>query len=149
MQKQCLAGTDGKPKPLECEQLRVKKLSEYAMLPTRGSPLSAGFDLYSAHNYVVPAKGSMLIENVLIGRKIVLSGRLVCSTDLAVAVPTGCYGRVAPRSGLAVKHGIDVGAGVVDADYRGTLGVVLFNFGDEDFKVILARRSLNSTELKF
>ena len=41
---------------------------------------------------------------------------------------------VAPRSGLAVKKFIDVGAGVVDCDYRGPLGVVLFNFGDEDFE---------------
>ena len=42
---------------------------------------------------------------------------------------------MAPRSGLAVKHGIDVGAGVVDYDYRGPLGVVLFNFGQEPFEV--------------
>ncbi len=39
----------------------------------------------------------------------------------------------APRSGLAVKHFIDVGAGVIDADYRGNVGVVLFNFGMADF----------------
>ena len=56
-------------------------------------------------------------------------------TDLQIAVPEGCYGRVAPRSGLAAKKFIDVGAGVIDYDYRGNVGVVLFNFGDEDFKV--------------
>ena len=56
-------------------------------------------------------------------------------TDLSIAVPEGTYGRVAPRSGLAVKHFLDVGAGVVDADYRGPLGVVLFNFGKEDYQV--------------
>ena len=49
-------------------------------------------------------------------------------------MPTGCYGRIAPRSGLALKKFIDVGAGVVDEDYRGELGVILFNFGDEDFQ---------------
>lgn len=43
--------------------------------------------------------------------------------------------RVAPRSGLAAKKFIDVGAGVVDCDYRGPLGIVLFNFSDEDFEV--------------
>merc|ERR1719440_795914 len=48
-------------------------------------------------------------------------------------IPEGLYGRVAPRSGLAVKKGLDVGAGVVDADYRGNVGVVLFNYTDEDF----------------
>jgi dUTP pyrophosphatase len=41
----------------------------------------------------------------------------------------------APRSGLAVKHHIDVGAGVIDADYRGNVGVVLFNHADTDFSV--------------
>ncbi len=49
------------------------------------------------------------------------------------ALLLGTYGRVAPRSGLAVKHFIDVGAGVVDEDYRGPLGIVLFNHGSEDF----------------
>lgn len=56
-------------------------------------------------------------------------------TDLQVAIPTGCYGRVAPRSGLAWKHSIDVGAGVIDEDYRGPLNVILFNFGDQDFEI--------------
>lgn len=41
----------------------------------------------------------------------------------------------APRSGLAWKHSIDVGAGVIDADYRGPVGIVLFNFSDVDFAV--------------
>ena len=54
---------------------------------------------------------------------------------IQVALPDGCYGRIAPRSGLAYKKGIDVGAGVVDQDYRGNVGVILFNFGEEEFKV--------------
>lgn len=98
--------------------LLVKKLSADATLPTRGSPLAAGYDLYSAKDTVVPAKG-----------------RAIVPTDLSIAVPMGTYGRVAPRSGLAVKHFIDVGAGVVDADYRGPLGVVLFNFAEQDFAI--------------
>ena len=61
-------------------------------------------------------------------------GRTVVQTGIHIALPEGHYGRVAPRSGLAVKHGIDVGAGVVDSDYRGLLGIVLFNFGTEDFQ---------------
>ena len=54
-------------------------------------------------------------------------------TDLAIAIPPLTYARIAPRSGLAVKNYIDTGAGVVDYDYRGNVGVVLFNHAEEDF----------------
>jgi dUTP pyrophosphatase len=50
-------------------------------------------------------------------------------------IPEGSYGRIAPRSGLAVHHSIDVGAGVIDKDFRGNIRVVLFNFGERDFFV--------------
>lgn len=56
-------------------------------------------------------------------------------TDLAIAVPEGTYGRIAPRSGLAVKNFIDTGAGVIDADYRGQVKVLLFNHSEVDFEV--------------
>ena len=98
--------------------LKVKKLSANAVLPSRGSALAAGYDLSSAVEAVVPARGKALV-----------------ATDLSVAVPHGTYARIAPRSGLAWKHSIDVGAGVVDADYRGPVGVVLFNHSDADFAV--------------
>jgi len=99
-------------------RLQFAKLTPNAFTPTKGSALAAGFDLYSAYDYVVPSKG-----------------KLVALTDIQIALPDGCYGRVAPRSGLAAKHFIDVGAGVIDQDYRGNVGVVLFNFAEEDFKV--------------
>jgi len=51
-----------------------------------------------------------------------------------LAIPSGFYGRIAPRSSLAWKNFIDVGAGVIDEDYRGPLGVVLFNHSDEEFE---------------
>ncbi|KAI9205199.1 dUTPase-like protein [Polychytrium aggregatum] len=98
--------------------LLVKKLSKNAQLPKRGSPGAAGYDLYSAASMSIPPRS-----------------RAVVPTDIAIALPPGTYGRVAPRSGLAVKHFIDVGAGVVDSDYRGTLGIVLFNFGEQEFKI--------------
>lgn len=60
-------------------------------------------------------------------------GKAMVPTDLSIAVPSGTYGRVAPRSGLAVKNFIDVGAGVIDEDYRGPVNVVLFNFGKSEF----------------
>lgn len=102
---------------------KVKKLSEKAVLPTRGSSLSAGYDLSSAVDSKVPARGKALIP-----------------TDLSIAVPEGTYARIAPRSGLAWKHSIDVGAGVIDADYRGPVGVILFNHSDVDFEVKLGDR---------
>lgn len=90
--------------------LRVKKLSESAVLPVRGSTGAAGYDLTSTESHVI------------------LPGhRAVVGTGLVIEVPLGTYGRVAPRSGLAVKSGIQVGAGVVDSDYRGEVKVVLFN----------------------
>uniref|UniRef100_A0A6A7GAR1 Deoxyuridine 5'-triphosphate nucleotidohydrolase n=2 Tax=Hirondellea gigas TaxID=1518452 RepID=A0A6A7GAR1_9CRUS len=98
--------------------LLIKRLSETSVLPTRGSPLSAGYDLSSAYDVTIPSRGKGLVK-----------------TDLAFAIPEGCYGRVAPRSGLAWKKHIDVGAGVIDADYRGNVGVVLFNHGTEDLIV--------------
>ncbi|PWA55186.1 deoxyuridine triphosphate nucleotidohydrolase/Deoxycytidine triphosphate deaminase [Artemisia annua] len=102
---------------------KVKKLSENAVLPTRGSSLAAGYDLSSAVEAKVPARGKALI-----------------ATDLSIAVPQGTYARIAPRSGLAWKHSIDVGAGVVDADYRGPVGVILFNHSDADFEVKVGDR---------
>jgi dUTP pyrophosphatase len=57
------------------------------------------------------------------------------STGIAMATPTGTYGRIAPRSGLAVKHGIHIGAGVIDSDYRGPVKVVMFNLGNLPFEI--------------
>eukprot|EP00339_Tiarina_fusa_P004578 CAMPEP_0117047582 /NCGR_PEP_ID=MMETSP0472-20121206/32881_1 /TAXON_ID=693140 ORGANISM="Tiarina fusus, Strain LIS" /NCGR_SAMPLE_ID=MMETSP0472 /ASSEMBLY_ACC=CAM_ASM_000603 /LENGTH=111 /DNA_ID=CAMNT_0004760333 /DNA_START=40 /DNA_END=372 /DNA_ORIENTATION=- len=62
-------------------------------------------------------------------------GKALVKTDIAIAIPSGHYGRIAPRSSLAWKHSIDVGAGVIDSDYRGNIGVILFNLGDEPFTV--------------
>jgi len=98
--------------------LLIKRLSEFATLPTKGSKLAAGYDLYAAHDCTVKARGKDMVK-----------------TDIQIALPAGTYGRIAPRSGLAWKHSIDVGAGVVDEDYRGPVNVILFNFGDEDFQI--------------
>ncbi|OPJ70554.1 deoxyuridine 5'-triphosphate nucleotidohydrolase, mitochondrial [Patagioenas fasciata monilis] len=99
-------------------RLRFAKLSENAFAPSKGSARAAGYDLYSAYDCVIPPMEKAVVK-----------------TDIQIALPSGCYGRVAPRSGLAAKHFIDVGAGVIDEDYRGNVGVVLFNFGKETFEV--------------
>jgi dUTP pyrophosphatase len=100
------------------EIMQVKKLTEFAVVPTRGSAFAAGFDLSSAYDCTVPARGKALVK-----------------TDLAIAIPENTYARIAPRSGLAWKNFIDTGAGVVDYDYRGNVGVILFNHGESDFEV--------------
>jgi dUTP pyrophosphatase len=58
-------------------------------------------------------------------------------TGIAVAIPEGYEGQIRPRSGLALKHGIGMlnGPGTVDADYRGEIGIILFNFSDRPFPV--------------
>ncbi|KAL0781502.1 hypothetical protein CaCOL14_002838 [Colletotrichum acutatum] len=101
-----------------CPPLQIKKLSDKARLPTRGSLFAAGYDLYAAKVTTIPARGKAMVD-----------------TDIAISVPAGTYGRVAPRSGLASKNFIDTGAGVIDADYRGQVKVLLFNHADTDFEV--------------
>ena len=98
--------------------LPVMKLDDNATIPTRGSKYSAGLDLYSSIEIVIPAHGKAIV-----------------STSIAIFLPSNTYGRIAPRSGLAVKHFLDVGAGVIDEDYSGEICVVMFNFGDEDYRV--------------
>jgi dUTP pyrophosphatase len=99
-------------------ELRVKKLVDSAQLPTRSSEAAVGYDLHSVNGYVI-----------LPGR------RAIVSTGISVQMPPGVYGRIAPRSGLAVKNGIDVGGGVIDPDYTGELKVVLFNHDQNPFVI--------------
>ncbi len=81
------------------DTLRFQQLDPRAVLPSRGSSCAAGLDICT-------------IEDLTIGPH----ERAIARTGLAVAIPHGFYGRVAPRSGLAVKLGLDVLAGVIDSD---------------------------------
>jgi len=94
--------------------LHFKQLDPRAALPKRGSALAAGLDVCSIEDLQIEPKQ-----------------RAIARTGLAVAIPPGFYGRVAPRSGLAAKNGLDVLAGVIDSDYRGEIVCVLYNTGDE------------------
>lgn len=95
--------------------MKVKLLHPDAKAPTRGSTLAAGLDLYA------------------IEHRFIWSGeRKVISTGLSVEIPAGFYGQIAPRSGLAVNSGIMTMAGVIDADYRGELKVVLYNSSNDE-----------------
>lgn len=94
--------------------IKVKKLREGAHLPARGSEFAAGADLSSIEPFTLQP-----------------GERCLTPTGLAFEIPPGYYGRIAPRSGLAVRHGIDVMAGIIDADYRGECQVLLINLGHE------------------
>jgi dUTP pyrophosphatase len=98
--------------------IKFLRLHPDAKLPTRGSKQSAGLDLYSVAT-VSLAPGE----------------RAAVRTGVAVAIPAGYYGRVAPRSGLALDRGIDVMAGVIDSDYRGEIICVLVNLGKESVQL--------------
>jgi dUTP pyrophosphatase len=100
--------------PAPIDTLRFKQLDPRAVLPKRGSVLAAGLDVCG-------------IEDLSIAPR----HRAMAKTGLAVAIPPGFYGRVAPRSGLAAKNGLDVLAGVIDSDYRGEIVCILYNTGDE------------------
>ena len=100
--------------PITLNVLRFKQLDPKAMLPQRGSALAAGLDLCSIEEAELQPRQRAMVR-----------------TGLAVAIPPGFYGRVAPRSGLAAKQGLDVLAGVIDSDYRGEIRCVLYNTGDE------------------
>lgn len=120
-------------------QFFVKRLTPTATLPKRGSAQAAGYDLYADQSGTVPScsynpKYEGYHDHAeLIGHDVSV-GKLLVSTGIAVKIPEGYYGRVAPRSGLAVKNNIDTGAGVIDSDYRGEVKVLLFNLGSQLFE---------------
>ena len=87
-------------------------------LPQYAHSGDAGADLTSAEDVVLPAGARRLV-----------------STGIRLALPPGCAGLIWPRSGLAVKQGIDCGAGVIDSEYRGEVRVLLFNHSDQDFTI--------------
>ena len=104
-------------------EIQIKKLSKNGVIPTQGSSYAAGYDLYAAEEMIIEPGQRGLIK-----------------TNISVSIPESYYGRVAPRSGLSYKKGLDVLAGVIDADYRGDIGVILLNTGSETFKANLGDR---------
>lgn len=102
-------------------------------LPSRATPGSSGFDLRAA------------VDETLV----LLPGkRALVPTGIRVAIPEGMEGQVRARSGLAIKHGIAAvnAPGTIDADYRGEIGVILINLGEEPFEI---RRGERIAQLVF
>lgn len=87
-----------------------KKLHTDAVVPSRGSAYAAGYDLTSIDTLTLQPGEIRLV-----------------STGIACALPSGTYGRIAPRSGMSVKTGMIINAGVIDEDYRGEIKVCAQN----------------------
>jgi dUTP pyrophosphatase len=100
------------------ETLKFILIDRKASAPSRGTLKSAGYDLKSCEDCVVPARSRKAIR-----------------TGIKVVLPPNTYGRIASRSGLSFKNGIEVGAGVIDEDYCNELLVILHNHSDTDYVV--------------
>jgi dUTP pyrophosphatase len=103
--------------------LQVKLLHPDAKLPARGSKGAIGYDLFAISSHTIPPHM-----------------RLKVPIGISIQLPEGTYGRIAPRSSLAAKHSIDIGAGVIDPDYRGETIVLLVNNGDVAFDFVKGDR---------
>jgi len=97
------------------QRIQVRLLDHQARLPTRGSAMAAGHDLYANEERIMTARGQEVV-----------------ATGISVTPPKGTYGPIAPRSGMAVKHQIAVNTGVSGSDYTGEIKVVVVNMSDQD-----------------
>ena len=99
-------------------KINYKKINKEALAPYQANTSDAGFDLFSTE-YATLEPGL----------------RALISTGISIEIPDGFYGRIAPRSGLAVKRGVDVMAGVVDSGYRGEIKILLINLNFEGYNL--------------
>jgi len=96
---------------------KIHKISKNAKIPTKATSKSIGYDLYAANTLQIPSNENKLIN-----------------TGLAMTPPENTYIRIAARSRLALKHKIQVDAGVIDPDYTGEIKVLLSNRSSKPFK---------------
>lgn len=102
--------------------VKFKKLTETAEIPKYQTAGASGMDL---HADLVPHESKIVLRG----------GRLKVSTGIAVEIPEGYEGQIRPRSGLAHKAGVACVLGTIDSDYRGEIGVNLFNLSFHDYTV--------------
>jgi dUTP pyrophosphatase len=112
--------------------VRIKRLNEDAVIPQYQTEGAAGFDLHASHSVVIPVGEHRLIK-----------------TGIAVELPPDFEMQIRSRSGLALKHGIQAHVATIDNDYRGEIGVILFNFGGQPFKVEKGDRIAQAIIAKF
>ena len=103
--------------------IKTRKLNDKALLPTRMTKNSAGFDLFACIE-----KPKIIYKD---------GGTLLIPTGLAIQIPEGYEGQIRPRSGLALKYGITVlnAPGTIDSDFFGEVSVLLINHSKEDYIV--------------
>jgi len=98
-------------------RLRIKRVQQNARVPTKRPRIAAAHDIYALKDGTIGAQRQMLVD-----------------TGIAIGLPKGTYGRLAASSGMAGKHGIAVGCGVIDADYTGERKVILRNHEDTSYE---------------
>ncbi len=99
-------------------EIKVKKIHPDAIIPKYAHPGDAGMDLHSAEEYLLKPFEKIIVK-----------------TGIQMEIPSGYFGSVRDRSGMAAKFGIHTLAGVIDSEYRGEIGVVLVNLGKDEFKI--------------
>jgi len=113
----------------------IKKTKDNAIIPKYAHHGDAGVDLYSTEDYTLKP-----------------GERVLVSTGIKIAIPKGYEAQVRPKSGLALKHGISIvnTPGTIDCEYRGEIGIITINLGQEDFKIEkgkkIAQMILNKVE---
>ena len=117
-------------------KVKIKKLRKNAILPEYQTKYSAGMDLHACIDETVIIKS---MERTLI------------PTGLSIELPIGYESQIRSRSGLSLKNGIAManGVGTIESDYRGEYGVILINYGKDDFHVQPGMRVAQLTISKY
>ncbi len=103
-------------------RIQILRKSENAVIPKKMTKLAAGYDLYTSNEEII----------------VIEPGKLkLIPTGIAISLPEGFEAQIRPRSGLALKNSIGIlnSPGTIDADYRGEIGIIVYNFGENDFEV--------------
>lgn len=114
-------------------EVKIQKLDENAIIPTRGSNSAAGYDLYSLDSITIEGGETQLIH-----------------TGIAIEIPEGYFGAIYARSGLATKKGLAPAncVGVIDSDYRGEVMVALHNSNESVIPVTMrVQKGLNGCDI--
>lgn len=99
-------------------EVRIKRLSPEAVMPSKAHPSDAGFDLYAIEDKCIEPRGRMLLD-----------------TGIALDIPIGYCGLVTGRSGNTIKRGLVGQLGIIDSGYYGSIGIMAFNETDDTISV--------------